>query len=924
MADVIRQIGSRILRLFGLQRRKWVEVEVNQRLKAIQKNGLGNQKKQALLGKGATNFEQPSRKMGILETYVYHREKYPVKDNMVIWESHGGTGMVCHPLALFREFIKRENFSNWEHVWVIEDAEERARLSAEYKSFPNVSFIARKSIKYAGKMAVAGIIVGNTSLPVYFAKREEQYIVNTWHSLTVKKLGYDQPNGAVISRNIIRSLLSTDLLLSPNQWMTSIFMNSYKQKNIFHGSIMENCNPRVSLLDVPFAEVRMRLASRGILVQSDKPILLYAPTWRDTTTLDDEVERLTHVLEVLKKHAEPLGYQILIKPHHVTFTHLSSSNVEMSNFVPPTIDVNLILGATAILVTDYSSVFYEFLHKKRPILFYIPDLDFYSSDRGLYLSVDDLPGPATKDINEIVNWISDPKKFCDPFSGVAKNMLEESSVGDASISCKAVIDYVFGAARASTFKRNTKRPMLPAPIKMHNIMGGNKKNVIIYGGHFRRNGVLTSLITLLNKADFSTHDYTIFFMNPSTDDKAQIELIEETMQRLPSEVRVIIRIGQRTLLHEEEIALKDAEGGFLEGASLMQNSALKSLSTREFKRCFGDAHFDVAIDYSGYGIFFPLVLISANIKKFIIWQHNDLAADLGNLNKRGAANLQNKTSAAGLMQLYKAADYMVSCTEEIMKVNRSYLSSSENFDRFVYIRNIVDVERVLAGADNTFASLKAPERPIYKVSADRSLHLREVSTVCEEMVYCDNSPFDGSGEALSVTEVTLPSKEDINFVTIGRYSPEKNHIALIEAFSKFNIDRRNSRLYIIGDGSLRREYEQVIARLQLCDRVILTGNLRNPFGLSSLCDCFIFPSLYEGMGLVVLEARLLGLAVICSRFLAVNSVTDADYNLLTGHSADALYAAMKDFADGKVVGEKQFSVDSKNEESVRKFKSLLS
>ena len=76
----------------------------------------------------------------------------------------------------------------------------------------------------------------------------------------------------------------------------------------------------------------------------------------------------------------------------------------------------------------------------------------------------------------------------------------------------------------------------------------------------------------------------------------------------------------------------------------------------------------------------------------------------------------------------------------------------------------------------------------------------------------------------------------------------------------------NSKLYIIGEGPLREQVEGEIARLNLKDKVILTGNLINPFTLMKKCKCFILPSIYEGQPMVLLEARIVGLPIIVSDF----------------------------------------------------------
>ena len=122
---------------------------------------------------------------------------------------------------------------------------------------------------------------------------------------------------------------------------------------------------------------------------------------------------------------------------------------------------------------------------------------------------------------------------------------------------------------------------------------------------------------------------------------------------------------------------------------------------------------------------------------------------------------------------------------------------------------------------------------------------------------------------------------------------------------------------------MKSEYEEKIAALGLDGKVILTGLLDNPFGIMRCCGCFVLPSIYEGMGVVVYEARALGLGIIVSRFEAADAVCIPDGQLLTGHSSDELYEAMKAFAEGKLTNEYHFDPDSFNAKALAEFEAVV-
>ena len=76
-----------------------------------------------------------------------------------------------------------------------------------------------------------------------------------------------------------------------------------------------------------------------------------------------------------------------------------------SILVPNEIPTNVILGLTDVLITDYSSIFFDFLSTGRPVLFFTPDLEDYEGTRGLYFEPNQWPGPAVRTITELAPHI---------------------------------------------------------------------------------------------------------------------------------------------------------------------------------------------------------------------------------------------------------------------------------------------------------------------------------------------------------------------------------------------------------------------------------------------------------------------------------------------------------------------------------------
>lgn len=132
-----------------------------------------------------------------------------------------------------------------------------------------------------------------------------------------------------------------------------------------------------------------------------------------------------------------------------------------------------------------------------------------------------------------------------------------------------------------------------------------------------------------------------------------------------------------------------------------------------------------------------------------------------------------------------------------------------------------------------------------------------------------NNAIDVNKYAFNEKIRTIKRKEldvDQNFVIghVGRFEAMKNHIFLIEIFKKFHQQNSNSILLLIGDGDMRRLIEKKVTEYGLNKHVIFTGVRSDVPDLLQAIDVFVFPSLYEGLGISVIEAQATGMYCIVS------------------------------------------------------------
>lgn len=783
--------------------------------------------------------------------------KNQIKDNVILYEAYMGRGMVCNPYAIFRFLIGKKGEKEYQHIWCIEDLEDNETILSEYAKYNNVHFVKRDSEEYIEALTTARYLINNSTFPTYFTKKEEQVYINTWHGIPLKTLGYDLPRGNIEVSNTLRNFMMADYLLSSNDFLTDIYRISYKLDGIYKGKIIEEGYPRNdSFYQVNRLNIIEKMKRAGVKIEDNKEIILYAPTWKGKDFGNPELglEEYFHFIKEVEEKVDTNRYQVLVKPHQVVYQFIKDSNQVTDQFVPAILDTNEVLSIVDILVSDYSSIFFDYLVSDRPVLFYVPDLDDYKEYRGIYFEADQFPGPASKELKDVTKWINDIEMVKDTYCQQYSKVKEKYCCYDDGSVTKRVCDVIFS--------HNKKK-------KEYHVISdcsNEKKKLFLYASDLRMNGITQSFISLLNLIDYNKFDVTVMIMNSRLEDRIERAL------NLNKNVRVLYRNSTyNALLGEDirkEIVLKIGIKSVI-GKMLMP----KRMFEREYRRCFGDCTFDYSIDFTGYSSFFAMFMMHFKNTKKYIWLHNDLKSDCYRT-VNGKRTLERTLKV--VFSTYPYFDKLVACSKAVMELNKSSLGNEKINDKFTYVRNSLCYERIL-----------------------ESMEKAEFVEVNGEEFYCKKE-IAAEGQCIEKTLIQAPREDEINFVTMARLSPEKNQENLIRAFAKLHEKKKNIKLFILGDGPLKENLEQTIAECEVEGSVILTGNLTYPFPLIKKCDCFILPSNYEGQPMVLLEARVLEIPMVISNFYTAKDsfIENGQYVIKT--SVDGIYKGMNAFIEGKV------------------------
>ena len=226
----------------------------------------------------------------------------------------------------------------------------------------------------------------------------------------------------------------------------SVFNRNIKRAFGYQGKMLETGYPRNDLL-YNADEAKVNQIKHDLNIPHDKKVILYAPTWRDVET--HEIENAQYGLELdldLLKEALSDEYIILIRTHY-----LISNNLDLSNFTDFAInvsnydDIAELYLISDILITDYSSVFFDFANLRRPILFYTYDLEEYENElRGFYIDIkSEVPGPLLMTSEEVLDAIEHIDEIADEFSDKYDEFYDRFCSLDDGMASKRIVEEVW-------------------------------------------------------------------------------------------------------------------------------------------------------------------------------------------------------------------------------------------------------------------------------------------------------------------------------------------------------------------------------------------------------------------------------------------------------------------------------------------------
>ncbi len=354
---------------------------------------------------------------GGIKNYKPEYIKYcsqPVDDKLVLLEGGQGTNINGNMFSMLKELCTNKRWSDYKCVFTVtEETAQAARERMKAYGFDNVILSVRNSKLYCKYLAAAKYIMTDNSFPPYFIKREEQVFLNTWHGTPLKTLGKSDKSNLASLANIQKNYLMSDYALFPNEFTKNVFMDDYDLKYIFKGNSVIANYPRNYI----FYNKEQSAAMKDRLGFSDKKVFAYMPTWRGTGRTADTAYQLKTTKKILDEIDGKLDDDtvFLVNLHFLLASSINCDKYKHIDYFPSDCDTYEILNACDGLVTDYSSVFFDYAVTGKKIILYAFDKEEYLSTRGTYIPFEDLPFPIVENADALVEQMKKPVEPYDDF-----------------------------------------------------------------------------------------------------------------------------------------------------------------------------------------------------------------------------------------------------------------------------------------------------------------------------------------------------------------------------------------------------------------------------------------------------------------------------------------------------------------------------
>lgn len=733
--------------------------------------------------------------------YPHYLNDLPIDEKAILLESQQGKDIYGNIWYIAKELMTNEEYNEY-HIYISaktrEIADKTRRLIDSCGAGDQATVVKTFSDRYYRIVASAKYLFNDNTFASYFIKKDGQVYINTWHGTPLKTLGRVDKVSANMIGNVQKNFFFVDYMMCPNMFTYNIMVKNYMLENLCKSTVLINGYPRNTVLldSKKREEVREKYGMNGYRVYA------YMPTWRVINTIPKPEEKeyinqdYKEFVKIEKEAAEErisftdaTNYWLehidsLLEDDEIMYVkaHVKEAdNYEQHKYkhireFPSDIETYEFLVATDKLVTDYSSVMFDYALTGNKVVLFTYDREDYIKNRGLHMGLNKLPFPVVNDAEHLVNELRDDDLYD------ADQLLNDY--------CQYDCPDATGKLLARTI-RNQDADLIEMTIP-----DNGKKNVMLYVGDLNQNGITAALRGLISHLDLERNNYYLNFQGTSVSQNKNV------LMELPEEVKYISRIGKMPVTLKQNIYLRLYSHRLISLDKYID--VMRSAYELDIKRQFGDVKFDTIVQFTGYE-YKKILTYSMMDARRLIFVHNNM------INEKDTRNNQRLDV---LRYAYNSYDDIIGVSEAMVQPTQEIAERPVAVNVIYNMINAARIRRLGTG------------RIQFSEYTESTIDVRELEAVLEEKgkVFISVgrfSPEKGHDRLVRAFNRYWKDHQDDYLIVLGGGQTKNGYKKLLKQVSR--LASRNNIILI-------KRMDNPYALISRCDGMLLSSYYEG-FGL---------------------------------------------------------------------------------------------
>ena len=488
-----------------------------------------------------------------------------LEDDVVYVESRNGFDFTGNLFRIVEE-LSTGKYGNF-RIYVFAESHVNHKIEEYRKNYDlNIHEKINSPVRACEILHRAKYVFTDSGIRYKYVKKPGQVFVNTWHGTIMKLMGIDNSYERLTMGIIQRSILFSDYLIFPSDYLKERLLKSFMLEDVYPGKILLGGYPRNSV----FLDESKCIDFRSRFGLENHEIFIYMPTFKGLVDNRKDEKQKDEVTEFLVKIDEGMndGQILFVKLHPYNTQKIDFDKYDHIMAFPEGFEIYDIVNMADCLITDYSSVFFDFANTGRKIIIFNYDEEEYLADRGFYFPLSDLPFPKVQTVTDLIREMNSPKDYDD--SGFVERFCQYERLD--SVEC--ICDAIFNGSDACKSE----------------IIENDKPNVLLYAGDFSNDESVDNMLDFIETINRERYNVFVTFCSWMKNIK---ENHESVFNRIPEGIGVLPFSNNIIPTVSEKLDYNK----LFKGNGKYYNDSMKSFFKRSFRLQFNDLDFKYIISF---------------------------------------------------------------------------------------------------------------------------------------------------------------------------------------------------------------------------------------------------------------------------------------------------------------------------------------